>query len=271
MRVGLAIALGLFVAAAPGSGIAQVANSADLAKKLANPVADLISVPFENDYDCCYGPSDASRWQLEIEPVIPFHLNPEWNLISRTILPVVALGSPAPGLGETFALGDTLQSFFLSPNTEGDGTTWGIGPAISLPTGTDSLVDIEKWSIGPTFVVLKQDKGWTYGILTHHIWSFADAGGGEDQPEVNQTYLQPFLAFTWKDSTTLTLNSEAGYNWTAEQWEIPLNLMVSHIYHLGEQPVSLEVGGRWYPETPRFGPDWGLRATATFLFPQKGG
>ena len=256
--------------AAPEAVNAQAASAEDLAKKLANPISDLISVPFQYNFDCCFGPSSADRSLLNIQPVYPTEISANWNLIVRTILPVIYLESPAPGLDNTFGLGDTLQSFFFSPRNSPGGLTWGVGPAIQWPTGTDPLIDSEKWSAGPTTVVLEQQGGWTYGILANHIWSFADAGGPNDRPEVNQTFLQPFLAYTWKDSTTLTLDTESTYNWTTKEWTVPINLVVSHIYKFGDQPVSLAIGGRVYAETPDQGPDWGIRAVATFLFPKKG-
>ena len=266
----MTIAALLMLAAAPSIAKAQVGSDADLAKKLANPISSLISVPFQYNYDCCYGPLDAKRHLLNIQPVIPTQISQDWNLIVRTILPVVDLGAPAPGLDNTFGLSDTLQSFFFSPRNTPGGITWGVGPAISWPTGTDPLIDSGKWSAGPTFVILKQQAGWTYGVLANQIWSFADAGGPNNRPEVNQPFNQPFLAYPWKDSTTLTLNSETTLNWTSDEWSVPLNLMVSHIYNFGKQPVSLAVGGRYYVETPEDGPDWGLRAIVTFLFPTGG-
>jgi hypothetical protein len=266
LRAGL---VGILLVAGPSHALAQAAADEDLAKKLANPISSLISVPFQYNYDCCFGPSDASRDLLNIQPVVPTKLNANWNLIIRTILPVVYLESPAPGLDNTFGLSDTLQSFFFSPSNSPNGLTWGVGPAIQWPTGTDPLIDSEKWSAGPTAVVLKQQGGWTYGILANQIWSFADAGG-HNRPEVNQMFLQPFLSYTWADSTTLTLNSETTLNWAAEEWTVPINLFVSHIYNFGKQPVSLGVGGRVYAETPDEGPEWGLRAVATFLFPTGG-
>ena len=155
---------------------------------------------------------------------------------------VVYLQAPAVGLDDAFGLSDTLQSFFFSPSNTPGGITWGIGPAIQWPTGTDPLIDSGKWAAGPTAVILKQQSGWTYGVLANQIWSFADAGGPNDKPEVNQMFLQPFLAYTWKDSTTLTLNSELTFYWDTQERSIPINLLVSHVYNFGKQPVSLALG-----------------------------
>ena len=177
---------------------AQVGSDAELARKLANPISSLISVPLQYNYDCCFGPLEAERHLLNIQPVIPTKLNLNWNLIVRTILPVVSLQAPALGLDDTFGLSDTLQSFFVSPSNTPGGVTWGVGPAIQWPTGTDPLIDSGKWAADPTAAILKQQSGWTYGILANQIWSFADAGGPNHRPEVNQAFIQPFLA-SWKD------------------------------------------------------------------------
>jgi hypothetical protein len=269
-RIRLFVVAVLFLTAIASAAQAQVGSDAELAKKLANPISSLISVPLQYNFDCCFGPLEAERHILNIQPVIPTKLNPNWNLIVRTILPVIYLQAPALGLDDTFGLSDTLQSFFFSPSTTPGGITWGVGPAIQWPTGTDPLIDSGKWSAGPTAVILKQQSGWTYGALANQIWSFADAGGPNRRPEVNQTFIQPFLAYTWKDSTTLTLNTESYYYWQTDEWSIPINLFLSHVYNFGRQPVSLAVGGRWYADTVEDGPDWGLRAVVTFLFPTGG-
>jgi hypothetical protein len=255
----LAFAFALLAVPAWGQG-----NDADLANKLSNPVSDLISVPFQFNYDCCYGREDGGRFTLNIQPVVPIHLTPDWTLIVRTILPVVSQQETVVGFGNHFGLGDTLQSFFLSPTPKPGGMIWGIGPAIYWPTASNTYLGPRKWGAGPTIVVLKQASGWTVGLLANHIWSFA---GESETPDVNSTFLQPFLAYAWPDTTTLTLNSESTYNWENSDWTVPINLTLSHIVRFGTQPVSFAIGGRYYPVTPDDGPRWGVRFVVTFLFP----
>lgn len=242
-------------------------SSADLAKKLSNPVASLISVPFQANYDSGYGPDDGSKYTINIQPVIPFTLNEDWNVISRTILPVVWQDDIAGPSGHQFGLGDTTQSFFFSPKqpTAG-GVIWGVGPAFLLPTGTDDLLGGEKWGAGPTGVVLKQDGPWTYGMLSNHIWSFA---GNDDRADISATFLQPFLSYTTKDAWTFTLNTESTYDWEAKQWSVPVNFTVAKLVKVGKQPISLGADVRYWAESPESGPDgWGARLVLTFLFPK---
>ncbi len=239
------------------------ASGADLAKKLANPIADLISLPIQFNYDEDYGPEHASRITLNVQPVIPFSFNEEWNVISRTILPLIYQEAPTALSDDEFGLGDITQSFFLSPKDSK--LIWGAGPVFLLPTATDDTLGGEKWGAGPTGVVLVQDGPWTYGIVANHIWSFA---GDDDRDEVNATFVQPFVAYTFPTATTITLNTESTYDWTDSQWTVPINLVVSQLMSFDGQPVSLSLGGRHYAETPDDGPEWGLRFQITFLFPK---
>jgi hypothetical protein len=262
-----AVALQL-LAVAPSLHAATVATStgdeqAKLAMQLNNPVAALISVPLQSNWDFGIGPSDAYQYKLNVQPVIPITLNEDWNLISRTILPVIDAESPAPGIDDVSGLGNTTQSFFLSPQKPTDGIIWGAGPIILIPTATDDLLGANQWGAGPTVVALKQTGGWTYGALANQIWSFE---GGNDA--TNATYVQPFVSYTTKTHTTFALNSESTYNWEDSQWSIPLNLMVSQLVKIGELPVQFQLGGRVYVDGPDGGPDWGLRFAVTFLFPR---
>jgi hypothetical protein len=265
-RLWAGIFLVLLMAATPG--FPQESSEEDLAKKTQNPVADLISLPFQLNYDENLGPSDdGSRIVLNIQPVIPISLNRDWNVISRTIVPLVDLQDfPVKGNDES-GIGDVLQSLFFSPKkpTSG-GAIWGVGPVLSLPTASDELLGSEKWSAGPTAVVLKQESGWTYGALANHLWSFAGDG---DRAYVNTTFLQPFLAYTLPTYTTLGINTESAYDWRTEKWSVPVNISVSQILKIGSQPVSLQAGLRYWAESPEGGPeDLGLRLAVTLLFPK---
>jgi hypothetical protein len=243
-------------------------TGADLAKKLSNPIASLISVPFQYNYDHGYGPTgDGEKGFVNIQPVIPVSLNPDWNMISRTILPVIWQDDIVPGT-EQHGLGDTVQSLFFSPVEPTDGIIWGVGPVFLLPTGTDPFMSSEKWGAGPTAVALTQEHGWTVGVLANHIWSFA---GDETRADVNSTFLQPFISYTTPDAWTFALNTESTYDWTAEAWSVPINFMVSKLVTIDKQPVSFQVGARYWAASPEGGPDgWGIRAAVTFLFPTGG-
>ena len=261
MRILLAAAL----LASPAFAQAQESEE-ELATKLANPVANLISVPLQFNYDCCLRPADGGRTVLNVQPVIPFELNADWNLIVRTIVPVIYQERTAPTAGPASGLGDTTQSFFFSPTAPVGGWILAAGPAFLWPTG-ESELGSKQWGAGPTVLALKQEHGLTYGVLANHIWSFAELGDNAGRPEVSQTFVQPFLSWTSPSATTLGINSEASYNWTSRQWSIPINLSVSHLYRFGAQRVPLGGGARVYPAHDGAGPEWGLRFIVTLLYP----
>jgi hypothetical protein len=253
------------MAAAPGT--TEQAGAEALAKQLANPLAALISLPFQLNYDEGFGPDDGYQLKLNIQPVVPFELNEDWNLISRTILPVIWQNDLGPATGHQSGLGDTVQSLFFSPSrpTSG-GTIWGVGPVFLIPTGTDPLLGTQKWGIGPTGVVLVQKGPWTYGALANHIWSFAGSSGRSD---VSATYLQPFLSFTTPTGRSYTLNSESTYNWKSEDWSVPLNFVVGQVTTIGNQRAQVNLGLRYWASAPDNGPDGlGARLVVTFLFPR---
>ena len=252
-----------------GSAIAH-AQDADLAKKLANPIASLISVPFQFNYNDKIGPlENGNQSYLNVQPVIPVSLNADWNVISRTIVPIINQNDIVPNSGHQFGLGDTMQSLFFSPQAPGKGgLIWGVGPALQFPTATDSLLGSGKYAAGPTGVVLWQTGGWTYGMLANHLWSYA---GDNDRSNISNTFLQPFVAYTTKDAWTFSLNSESAYNWVTDQWSIPVNGTVAKLLKFGNQPVQIGGGLRYWLVSPEnSGPKGlGARVFVTFLFPTK--
>jgi hypothetical protein len=237
----------------------------DLAQQLANPVSSLISVPFQSNWDFGIGPEDASRYTLNIQPVVPLSLDEDWNLIVRTIVPVIDAESSAAGVPDASGLGDIVQSFFFSPVDPVNGWIVGAGPAFLYPSASDALLGSEQWGVGPTAVALKQDGPWTWGALVNHLSSFA---GDEARADINATFLQPFVSYITPSKTTYTLNSESTYDWERDQWLVPLNAVVSQLVAIGDQPVQLSLGARYYAEGPDGGPEWGLRAAVTLLFPR---
>lgn len=173
------------------------ADAHELAKKLSNPVASLISFPLQSNFDFGMGTGSGWRYTLNIQPVVPFSLNSKWNLISRTILPVIHQHNVA-NTGTQSGLGDITQSFFFATSKE-NGLTWAAGPVLLIPTATDDLLGTEKFGVGPTVLALKQQGGWTYGALTNHIWSVA---GDDNRASVSSTFVQPFLAYNTRDAWT---------------------------------------------------------------------
>ena len=245
------------------------AEEASLARQLANPVASLISVPFQFNFDRGIGVQrNIQRANLNIQPVVPFKLSTQWNLISRTILPVVNFQGAAGAETGQLNFGDTVQSLFLSPARPGPrGVIWGLGPVALLPTATGQLSGIHQWGLGPTGVALVQRGHWTVGALANHLWSVANNGSNTN---VNATFLQPFVSYSTSTAWTFTLNTESTYDWAADQWAVPLNLVVSKVTKVGNQLISLGAGLRYWVDGPDSGPHgWGARLVATLLFPTR--
>lgn len=183
-------------------------------------------------------------------------------------MPIISQDDIFPGAGSQFGLGNTVQSLFFSPKAVVNGITWGAGPVFYVPTNTDDLLGPEKWGAGPTAVALWQGSGWTVGALANHIWSFA---GDDEVTDINATFVQPFISYTTADAWTFTLNTESTYDWEAEEWSVPINVIGSKLVTFGSQPVSLFVGARYWAVSPEdVGPEgFGVRAGMTFLFPKK--
>ena len=246
---------------------AKPAESAEeLAKKLSNPIASLISVPFQNNLDVGIGQYKGARNTLNFQPVIPIGLSPKLNLITRLVLPFITQYNITKEGSYQSGLSDAVASAFFSPAIPKHGVTWGIGPVFLLPVATDSLLASKKFGIGPTGVILGQIKGWTIGALVNQIWSVA---GNKDRPDVNQMFVQPFVSYNWKSGAGIGVNAEMTQNWRTNTTSIFVNPVISGVTKLGKQTIQLVIGPRIQVAAPSGGKaDFGVRAALVFVFPK---
>ncbi|MEN0074897.1 MAG: transporter [Paracraurococcus sp.] len=265
----LALATAILAVAVTGHRSAAQASQppgsdADLAQQLQNPIASLISVPFQNNLDFGAGSKDDGfGYTLNLQPVIPFRLTDDWTLITRTILPFIYRERYTPD--HEAGLGDVTQSFFFSPRTSVPGLTWGVGPAVLWPTATRPAFQSRQWGIGPTGVVVQTVGPWTFGALANHLWGVADSANRQGRPDLNQTFLQPFVSHNFKGGFALTATLEATYDWSGRQWALPLALGGSQLVKLGKVPVNLVAQARYWLDGPSDAPQWGLRFAAVFV------
>jgi len=261
------VALLAVAAGAPPAKAAEL-SSEELAKLAQNPVANLISVPFQDNVNLNVGPDKKTQNILNIQPVVPFELSKDWNLITRTIVPVISQPGLAAGEGRTNGIGPAQFSGFFSP-ANAEGTIWGAGPIVQLPTTSSSELGSYRWGLGPTFVMLKMEKGnpWVYGFLVNNVWSVGTGAGGS----YNNFLLQPFVNYNFPDGTYLSSSPVITANWKADssnQWTVPLGIALGHIFHLGKLPVNAQIGGYYNVVRPDFGPNWQIRAQVQFMFPK---
>ena len=241
-------------------------SAEDLAKKLSNPIASLISVPFQNNLDVGIGQFKGVRNTMNFQPVIPISLSPKLNLITRVVLPFVTQYNITKEGSYQSGLSDAVASAFFSPAITKHGITWGVGPVFLIPTATDTMLGTKKFGIGPTAVMLWQTKGWTMGALVNQIWSVA---GNKDRADVNQMYVQPFMSYNWKSGAGVGLSSEITQNWQASTTSVFIIPTVSGVTKLGKQTIQLVIGPRIQVAAPSGGKaDFGVRAALVFVFPR---
>lgn len=238
------------------------ADAAELAKKLANPVASLISVPFQTNTDFGTGPDNGSRMTMNFQPVIPISLSPKFNLITRWIIPIVTQHDMTGPSTKQSGFGDAIISAFISPT--GSKLTWGVGPAIVVPMATNQFLGGKKWAIGPSVVVLNQKNGWTYGALVNHVFSFA---GDKYRSDISATFLNPFLTYNWKSGAGVTVQFEYTHDWINDANVFILIPSKSAVTKFGKQTVSFSIGPRLH-FAPERRPDLGIRATIALIFPK---
>jgi hypothetical protein len=241
-------------------------STGDLAAAAQNPIANLISVPFQNNTNFGVGPDDRTQNILNIQPVVPVPLSDDLLLVTRTILPIV-LQPDARGSGSIFGLGDLNPTFFFVPVTASN-FTWGVGPTLVLPTATDRQTGTGKWSAGPAGVAVVNSGQWVYGGLASQVWSFA---GDDSRANLSQLVLQPFVTYNLPSGWYITSSPIITANWNAssgDQWTVPIGGGFGRVFAVGTQPLNTSLQLYWNAARPTNGADFSLRAAVQLLFPR---
>ena len=262
--------LSVLLAVGLSGGVSTVlaSDSAELAKAAQNPIANMISLPLQNNTNFNYGPMSGTQNILNVQPVWPFSVDEDWNLITRTIVPVVSQPAFTPEQDRVFGLGDTSFTAFFSPKASGK-WTWGVGPVLVIPTATDDRLGADLWDLGASVVALTMPGNWVVGSLFSNVWSVA---GNGDQ-DVNLFTWQYFVNYNIPDSGGWYLTSAPiiTANWEADsdsRWTIPFGGGAGKIFKIGKQPVNGQIQAFYNVEKPEFASDWTLRLQLQFLFPK---
>ena len=247
---------------AVGDGKKEVDTEA-LARAAQNPVADMVSIPFQDNIGFGYGPgNNGTQNVLNIQPVIPLHVTEDWNVITRTILPIVSQPSFSGGAGTT-GLGDLTITAFLSPAKPG-GVIWGVGPVASFPTATSPFTGSQStWGLGPSAVALAMPGHWVLGVQVNQIWSVAGASA-------SQMLIQYFVNYNFPGGWYLTTSPILTADWNAaagQQWVVPFGVGGGKIFRIGKLPFNGNVSAYYNAVRPDIGPEWTVRVQLALLLP----
>lgn len=244
-------------------------SAEELAKLSQNPVGNLISIPFQDNVNLNVGPDRGTQNILNIQPVIPIGITPDWNVITRTILPVISQPAMAEGDSRINGVGDLQFTAFLSPANPGK-WIWGAGAIAQAPTHSNGALGNDNWGLGPSFVVLHLDKGspWVYGVLVNNVWSLSTSSGA---PSYSNGLVQPFLNYNFEGGTYLTSSPILTVDWKANgsnQWTVPVGGGIGHIFHIGKLPMNAQAGAYYNAVRPDYAANWQIRAQVQFMFPK---
>lgn len=238
-----------------------------LLQKLANPLAALGSLKLTADFDYHVGPlEEGHRSTLLVQPTVPVHLGDEWNVISRTALPVIYQEDISPGVGNQSGLGDLTEIVYLAAVQPGRrGWIGGIGPIVRLPTGSDDFLTSRKWALGPSAAAVRQLDDFTIGLILAQLWS---VGGSGQRPDVNAGSFEPFVTYRAEGLWNLSLHVPCTYDFITHQWIIPVALSVEKLVSFQKHPITISFGVHYWADSPDSGPhdlafDFGL----TIVFP----
>ncbi|HYZ40106.1 MAG TPA: hypothetical protein VE687_05680 [Stellaceae bacterium] len=244
-------------------------SDTELSTEIENPVTRRITLPLRYEADFLDGPYKATKDTFEIDQaVVPFRLNEDWALITRTKLPFEV--EPPKKLGDHWASGlsNGYTTFFLS-REHGEGFYWGVGPVLYYPSATNSTVGVNKWGSGPSAAFIKEDESpWVFGVVANNIWSFGGPPGSSDR--TNQLLLNPFVSFHFAEGWSVGSSPNITTNWIASggKWTAPVGGGFARALRLGEQPIKLELDAYYNALRPKAANDtWLLQFTLTFQFP----
>lgn len=243
-------------------------DASALAEKVQNPVAGLVTMPFQNNTNFHAGPHAGTQDVLNFEPVIPFHISPDWNIITRTIVPLTWSPSMQPAESVPFGLSPATFTAFLSPSAAVDGWLWGAGPIVQVPTISNKTLGSNVWGLGPSAVVVRTVHPWVVGTLVNNVFSM---GGTDGRGATRYSLLtvQPFVNYNfdggWFVGSAPIVNAE----WTAsgDKWTVPIGVQGGRLVMLGGKlPVNLLIGAYYNAVRPQYGPTWQLRTQVAFIF-----
>lgn len=269
VAIGLASITAVAVPAAaqgPAPGEPAPGDVTALAKATQNPVADLLAIPLQFNFNSGGDLGDRTALNLNVQPVVPISLTSEWIVVARTIIPLYNLpdqsGDGASGVGD-------IVSELLVSSAEASTFQWGVGPVFSLPTATLAPVRTGSWAAGPAAVGLVTTGRWVAGALATQTWTFADYG---DRREVEQLQIQAFANFNFGQGWAVVAAPLIIADWTASSdnaWTVPLGGGLTWTTHVGDQAVQLSA--QYYRNLVY--PDGGaanqLRFLVSFLFPAR--
>lgn len=239
-----------------------------LAKLAQNPLSNVITVPFQNNTNLNYGLYNRTQNILNIQPVIPLQVNPNVNLITRTILPVLHQPELFQRYGTHNGIGDLNPTFLFTPLLS-KGVIWGLGPTFLIPTASHPELGTSKWGAGPAGVLVVNSGKWVLGAIANNIWSFA---GQSNAASVNSLTFQYFINYNLPKGWYLVSAPIVNANWqepSNERWTIPIGGGVGRAFKVGSQPMNINLQYLKNVVNPAFiGPESSVRCTVQFLFPQ---
>ena len=256
----MAAAIGLML---PIGYVSARNDATELAKLDQNPLARFHRVQIEENAQLGFGPDNDVLNYLRIQPLVPFKLNEDWSLITRSVIPIVHLPWPK----EVDGLSDIALQFLLTRSRTGK-FLWGVGPAFIVPTATEKMTGAGKWSAGPVAGAVYINGPWVVNLVASNVWSFA---GDDSRRDINIMSVRPTINYNLPNGWYLTSSPSIIATWgesRPNRWLVPLGGGLGKVFSVGSQRMSSTLESYYHVVSPQIGPDWQLRFQLTLLFPK---